>query len=145
MPAVAQQAPAQARWASGFGQGTSEAMIHASENTYLASACPSVRPDAAPSISVQIDGRPPSSQAALQIEVDGRTFTIALSDGSALGRDQSTATPIVSVAQELVRSRAQSFTAAIPAPGWRQQFAFANVQETLGAQAGRTIVDGCLR
>ena len=144
-PALAQQGPVQFRWASGFAQGTVEAMIRTADDSYVAFACPAGQMDPAPSISVQVRGRTPRGQTTLQIVVDGRNYPLGLNDGFSLGRGRASEASIINAAHALVRSNARTFFAEIPEIGWRQQFSLANVRDALGARAGRTIVDGCLR
>lgn len=143
--ALAQQGPVQFRWASGFAQGTVEAIIRTADDSYVAFACPGGQMDPAPSVSVQVRGRTPGGQTTLQIVVDGRNYPLSLNDGFSLGRGRSAEAAVVNAAHALVRSNSRTFVAEIPEIGWRQQFSLANSRDALGARPGRTIVDGCLR
>jgi hypothetical protein len=143
---VALVAPAHAadfRWTSAFGQGTAVGQIQNQAGSLVHFACNSGGlPPGGPSLHVQIKGKDVPGSRLYQFVIDGKNRPVTLQDGwllNAQARHEKEA--LMSIAYDLVQSRATTFTVELPELRLEERFSLLNVKDALGAAPGKTLAD----
>lgn len=133
------------RWTSGFGQGTTEALIRNGEGASFNIYCPAGSTDTTPGLIVETrkislrTGAP----VDLQIVVDGRNLAFTLQEGQARADARGTRLGLNALARALASSKAKTFTVEFPAQRKAERFSLLNARDAL-MEGKASILEPCL-
>ncbi|HJQ56850.1 MAG TPA: hypothetical protein VJ890_08080 [Vineibacter sp.] len=130
------------RWTSGFGQGVSSAQVLNQAGSIVQFSCNSGGlPPIAPSLRIEIRGKPLPGAKLYQFVIDGRNHAVSLTDGWLTAQVRFEVNALMMIADALVQSNAQGFVVEVPEARVAERFSLLNVRDALGPRAGATLAE----